>query len=673
MLGRLVRVLLLIAANGLAANAPRFALTFPGAIGATPTVDSGGNTYLTGSVVGNPFTATPGAFQPQNAGGTCYEGTGFGGLYMIPCSNAFVIKLNPLGAVVFATYLGGSDAAAGSAISVDSQGNVYVVGEVSKNDPNPPGGFPFTAGAAFTDSSGLNAYSFLAKLNATGTQLEYATLIPGADLGSIAVDGAGNLYFVGLGGDPGAAFNGQFPATPGAYQTAPASSTESAVVGKLNASGSALVYGTYLSGPGIHPGGGLAVDAAGNVLTTEIDFGTTYPNGGNAYLVQLNSAGSALNYTTLLGPAQAAAVKVVAGGGVYVQLFSSTENGNNSLVHVSADGSAVLSSISLPFGVYESGWDVDSAGNAYIVGHGSIQTSAGAFQPASGSGTGLTVAIVKLTADGQFAGATYLGASAAGSVAAIAAEGDGSVVVATSLVDFVGNPAPPEGDYIYTVANFFPAITLENSASYVASTVAPGELVSIRGYGMGPATGLASSPVTGLGGVQVYFDNLAAPITYAQAGQINVQAPWEIAGQTTTQVRILYNGVETGSTPVPVGAALPGVFYIENSDGSFNSPSNPARAGDYVSVYGTGAGAMSPPGVTGNSWPLGPLSSIAQPVSVTVGGEGAAVLYSGSAPTLDSGFFQINVRLPADLTATAQSLCVRIGGVMSAPAAISIH
>jgi uncharacterized protein (TIGR03437 family) len=438
-------------------------------------------------------------------------------------------------------------------------------------------------------------------------------------------------------------------------------------MGKLNASGSALVYGTYVSGPGIYPGGGLAVDAAGNVLTTEIDS-------GNAYLVQLNSAGSALNYTTLLGPAQGAALKVVAGGGLYVQFFAATANGNNSLGHVSADGSSMLSSIYLPFGVNESGWDVDSAGNAYIVGHGSIQPSAGAFQPAPGSGTGAAVAIVKLTADGQLAGATYLGASAAGSAAAIAAESDGSVVVASSMSsDPEGNPAPTEGTYTYTVANFFPAITLENSASYVANTVVPGELVSIRGYGMEPAAGLASAPVNGLGGVQVYFDNFAAPITYAQAEQINVQAPWEIAGQTATQVRILYNGVETGSTPAPVGQAQPGVFYIENSDGSFNSPSNPARAGGYVSVYGTGAGAMSPPGVTGISWPLAPLSLIAQPVAVTVAGEGAAVLYSGSAPTLDSGFFQINVRLPADLTATAQFLCVTVGGVMSAPAAISIQ
>jgi uncharacterized protein (TIGR03437 family) len=184
---------------------------------------------------------------------------------------------------------------------------------------------------------------------------------------------------------------------------------------------------------------------------------------------------------------------------------------------------------------------------------------------------------------------------------------------------------------------------------------------------------VASSPAAGLGGVQVYFDNFAAPIIYAQAEQINAQVPWEIAGQTTTQMRILYNGVEAGAASVPVGAALPGVFYIENSDGSLNSPSNPARAGDYVAIYGTGGGVMSPPGVTGSSWPLAPLSWLTQSVSATVGGETARVLYSGSAPALESGFFQINVQLPADLTAAAQFLYVTIGGVTSAPAAISIQ
>jgi uncharacterized protein (TIGR03437 family) len=176
-----------------------------------------------------------------------------------------------------------------------------------------------------------------------------------------------------------------------------------------------------------------------------------------------------------------------------------------------------------------------------------------------------------------------------------------------------------------------------------------------------------------LSGIAVYFNDLAAPITYAQANQINVQAPWEIAGQPTVQLRVVYDGVEVGSAVVPVAAAAPGVFFINNSDGSRNSSSNPARVGDYVALYGTGVGETSPAGVTGGSWPLTPLSILTQQVAVAIGGEAAGVLYAGSAPTRNSGYFQINVQVPSDLTSAVQVLCVTVGGVTSAPAPIAIR
>lgn len=133
------------------------------------------------------------------------------------------------------------------------------------------------------------------------------------------------------------------------------------------------------------------------------------------------------------------------------------------------------------------------------------------------------------------------------------------------------------------------------------------------------------------------------------------------------------NGAGAGDVNVSVSAALPGVFYIVNSHGSFNSSANPARPGDYVSVFGTGGGAMNPPAATGNPWPMSPLSSVMQSVGVTVGGETAHVMYSGSAPTLESGFFQINVLLPADLSQGAKCLITTIGGVAGVPAPISIQ
>lgn len=661
-------------------NLPRYSLTFS-ANNFGPTsiaIDASGNAYLAGSVVGSPFTATPGAYQSHNMSGTCYGGVGMGPPMAIACRTMFVIKLDPFGKVVFATYLGGSANVDATGVAVDGSGNVYLGADVDGSGN--AGEFPITAGAAFPLSSlrGNTAgdYAVLAKLNATGTQLDYATVIPGGFGLLIAVNSAGETLFTGSWGGP--AFV-PFPATSGAFQTGPRDSAGATIIGKLNAAGSALVFGTYLSGAsGTSFGGGIAVASDGSTLTggttTAPDFPATagqfIAGGDNVYLAKLSSDGSQLVYSTLLGPAQGYPMVVGPSGDIYIGCWSANfpvtgagfgvaPGRGNYLVHVSPDGSSVLSSIYLPFTL--NGLDVDAAGNAYVAGSGSVQTTAGAFQPSPLDSSTNQLVVAKISPDGSVSGATYVGAQAGS--AAIAAERDGSVVIAgaTLGIDFL-NIA---GDSFLTT-NFFPAITIENAASYLANTVAPGELASIRGYGLGPATGVSSSPATNLDGVQVYFDNLAAPILYAQSGQINVQAPWEIAGRAATQVQILYNGATVGSVAAPVTPAFPGVFYVDNSDGLMNSPSNPARAGDFISLYGTGGGILNPPGITGSSWPLSPLSALALPVAVTVGGEAAGILYAGSAPTLESGFFQINARLPGDLGAGAQSLTLSIGGISGA-------
>jgi uncharacterized protein (TIGR03437 family) len=674
---RISTALILVASTGLAENRPRFAFTqFPAAVSAVAQ-DAQGDTYFTGNVLGSPFAATQGAYQSKNGGATCIGGSG--GLappMPMPCDNAFVIKLDQFGTLIFATYLGGTGGVNATAISVDSQGNVYVSGSFQNV-------FPVTPGAAFTNPTKGGTDGFVAKLNASGTQLMYSTLIPAVQVASTAVDAAGNLYFTGVWVS---LISGHFPATPGAYQSTPANSVGAAVIGKLNASGSALIYGTYLSGTlGPSAGVAIAVDAAGNTIVSGTNeapdfpasagnFSNSLPGHQNTYLTKLSPDGTRLIYSTLLGPLQVSGMKVDVSGGIHLYGFAQSSfpvtasafgatpaSGDGGfLLDVSADGQSVVSSIYVPASVppTAANMDIDSTGNTYVVGYGSVQTTVGAFQP-SGSGGAF---VAKITPSGQILGATYLAEPASSPYfEAIAAERDGSVVVATTGTDSL------------IVANLFPALTLENAASSVANTAVPGELVSIRGYGLGPEVGLSSSPTTNLGGVQVYFDNFAAPIIYAQGEQINAQVPWEIAGQAVTQLRIVYNVADVGGVAVPVAQALPGVFYIENSDGSLNSPSNPAHAGDYIAIYGTGGGTMNPPGATGNPWPLSPLSTLTQSVSVIVGSEAGEVLYDGSAPTLESAFFQIDVRLPPDLTSAAQSLSVTIGGVTSVPLAMSIQ
>jgi uncharacterized protein (TIGR03437 family) len=679
-------------------NLPRSAFGFTYAGNMDPsfvTVDARGNTYLAGSVRGTPFTATPGAYQTQNNGGTCFYG--FGPFPAnIPCRNVFVIKLDSTEKVVFATYLGDTTDSTATSLAADSAGNVYVAGTSA---PSPILGtpFPITPGAAFTKGN-----DFVVKLNVLGTRLEYSTLIPGAILTAIAVDKAGSVYFTGgsLGG---------FPSTPGAFQLAPPNSVGATIVGKLNPAGSALLYGTYLSGAsGPSDGVSIAIDDAGNAFVagtnegpdfpaTAGKFSTSLPGHLNVYLAKLNPDGSGLIFSTLLGPALTESMKVAKSGDIYIGCitaapdFPYTPGGfgpppadrldADFLLHVSADGSTVLNSTYLPFALTQTpaGLDVDVVGNAYVAGNAdrSLAPNAGAFQAAfAGSGAYDTV-VSKIAPSGAVAGVTFFGPGGVNSETAIAAERDGSVIVTglTREPDFLGTSIPPLalGMNFFLTANFFPAITLENAASYVANVAVPGEIISIRGYGIGPATGLVSSPTSNLGGVQVYFDNFPAPIIYAQANQVNAQVPWEIAGQVTTQLKIVYNGANAGSVTLPVGQALPGVFSIANTDGSLNSSSNPAHPGAIVAVYGTGGGAMIPSGVTGGLWPLSPLSRLAQSVFVIVGEEPADVLYSGSAPTQDSGFFQINAAVPVDLTTGEHSLYVTVGGVGSAAASLWIQ
>ena len=496
MLERVLTPLLVFAASCFAVNPPRFAYGFPDIdVGATAVVvDSSGNTYVTGSVEGNPFTATPGAYQSHNAGTACIDGPiVIGGPSIGLCRNAFVVKLDPAGAVVFATYLGGSGDALSSAIAVDAQGNIYIAGTTSAAIEQDSSLFPVTPGAAFAKGE-----SFVAKLNASGTQLVYSTSIPGALLSSIAVDSAGDVYFNG-------GWNSSielYPATPGAYQTAPQSSVSAAIVGKLNPSGSELIYGTYLPGTGV----GIAVDAGGNALITATSNGAEGLVGNDVYLARLNSDGSELLISMVLGPVNVSTMKVGPGGDIYLGCYSAASNfpaagagfgvappsSGYFLVHVSPDGSSVMNSVYLPFILSSAGGalDVDSAGNAYVVGYGTVETTAGAFQSAPVSGTSGTL-VAKITPDGQVAGVTYFGnysgnysLNVAGS---IAAERDGSVVVAgnQNSVTYLGGAPPSPEENVFVVANFFPAITVENAASYVANAVVPENSCPFKATGSG--------------------------------------------------------------------------------------------------------------------------------------------------------------------------------------------
>jgi len=690
--------------GAIAANQPNFTYTVPsGTTVAAIVVDAAGNTYLTGTTSSTTFPATPGVLQTQFNGGRCSALFTPGGAAIYPCTDAFLVKLDPGGNIVFATYLGGDGSqTAGSTVCVDAAGNIYVGGTTVPNGERLPYTFPATPAAAFTNPA--TAGAFVAKLSSDGSQVVYATFLPifpeypNFHALAMAIDSGGNVYVASTTQNPA---TNPFPTTPGAFQVATQNKSVPGVVAKLNPSGSALVYATYLSGNLWDIPQGIAVDAAADAYITGYTGSQNFPvtagaaqtqfptlDGGSVgFATKLNPQGTGLVYSTFLGEINNGdgtwQIKVDSQGGAYVLSTGALAlSYGGYLSHLSPDGSSVISSNFLPTAT---GLDVDSTGDVFVAGvvaNASLESAPWTFQSTFGGGSSDAYA-VKFTPDGQLAWATYLGGSQADSATLIAVAPNGSVVISgtTASPDFPGiSGAVSSNAPAGFVTGLFGSLTVMNAASYIAGAIAPGEIVELRGYSIGPATGVAASAGTSsgqlpqqLGGVEVSFGNLSATLFYAQSQQVNVQVPWQIPTLGSVGVTINVAGGGGSAATVAVAPAAPGVFSVNNSDGTPNSPSNPTRAGDLISIYGTGGGVTSPIGVDGGFWPVTTPFPALTFLSVTIGGTNAEVLYSGSAPTLESGYFQVNARLPASLPRSTNSyVYVTIEGVSSPPTAVQV-
>jgi uncharacterized protein (TIGR03437 family) len=222
--------------------------------------------------------------------------------------------------------------------------------------------------------------------------------------------------------------------------------------------------------------------------------------------------------------------------------------------------------------------------------------------------------------------------------------------------------------------------SVTNSASGQTGAVAPGELIAIYGTGLGPANGVPFTvdPTTGgvdttLGGTHVLFGSVAAPITYASAGQINAIVPYEMAGQSQVSIEVQYQSGSASQT-APIASAAPGAYTLNssgsgqaaalNQDHTINAPANPAAKGAYVTIYFTGGGQTNPAGVTG-SVTGAVLKWLTQSISVTVGNQPATVTFDGSAPTFVDGVDQLNIQLSPSTPSGAQPVVITVGGVSS--------
>jgi hypothetical protein len=261
-------------------------------------IDAAGNVYLVASAMSVDFPATIDAFQPRHSGGGDKLGRRF---------EACVTKLNTAGsALLYSTYLGGSHGADfATGLAVDAEGRASVSGSTFSDD------FPTTPGVIDRTFDGSGTNGFVTRLNEAGSALVYSTYLGDASgaVNDIAVDATGSAYVTGTTGP-------DFPTTPNAFDGSYNGGTD-AFVSKLDASGSALIYSTYLGGSnGADVGDAIAIDGAGNAyvtgLTTSADFPTTANafdrEGGtrtleqyDAFVTKLDPTGSALVHSTYLG------------------------------------------------------------------------------------------------------------------------------------------------------------------------------------------------------------------------------------------------------------------------------------------------------------------------------------------------------------------------------------
>lgn len=356
-------------------------------------VDPAGNAYITGETSSADFP-TPNGFQHEFGGGR---------------TDAFVTKLDPTGSSLpYSTFLGGNQdllltGDVGHAIAIDSAGDVYVAGSTT-SDNFPKEGVPTSL------SGGQDA--FVAKLNTTtpGLRPIYSRYLGGRATEEgfgIAVDSTHNAYVTGL------TTSDNFPKAGGLGRGF--SGSQDVFITKLEATGSSLIYSTFLGGAGVDVGRGIVVDAAGNAYivgqaedTTVIQFPTTagafnqVHNGGfDVFVAKLNPTGSSLIYSTFLG-------------------------GNNT---------------DIGFGIA-----IDSAGNAYVTG----ETASTNFRAQSAFGTrfnggAFDAFVTKLDATGSdLIYSTFLGGSGppplagldAGNAIAVDSVGDAYVTGETSSSDF---------------------------------------------------------------------------------------------------------------------------------------------------------------------------------------------------------------------------------------------
>jgi uncharacterized protein (TIGR03437 family) len=584
-------------------------------------IDSTGNVYVAGSTISTDFPTTAGAYQTSFHGLGGQEGRpSCGGAPQFNTGDAFVSKLNPTGSqLIFSTYLGGKLDDFALAIALDSQQNVYVAGSTLSYD------FPVASAlqGSFHGSDPQNVFwnfgdAFVAKLSSSGASLIYSTYLGGS--GDDVIDGLaaasdGTLWVTG------GTTSQDFPVTKDAVQGAYAGyiirpfnieqSVGDAFIAHINATGTALLYSTYLGGSQNDMGESIAVDDSGLVYVVGFTDSQNFPYTTNALQKTLAGAG---------------------GGGPYFY---------------TGDGFITVLDPTVPRLVYSSyfGGSLDDQLFAVVLdGQGGVWATGGT----ASTDLPVTPNAAQATLGGSVSGHEWVGDSL--------------------LVHFTGvGAAAPTVNSVVNGASFVSG----GVAAGEIATIFGVNLTSSSGINFTSGLPLPSA----FSNVSVSVNGAPAPLFAVDnvngQQQINFQVPWEVAGKPTAMIAVTNNTVTGPVVSVPVLDAQPAIFdysvgseifgAILHANFQLADTGHPAKAGEVVLIYCTGLGAVASPPADGSAGD-GQVTTVKP--SVTMGGTAAPVSFSGLAPGF-VGLYQVNAQVPAGLSAGNQAVLIKMGGASS--------
>jgi len=563
-------------------------------------------------------------------------------------------------------------------IATDSSGSLYILSNST------------------TYALGESAFSAVTKLSADGKTILWQNQL-GFPASAMAVDPSGGVYAIPV----------KQPGDTSVY------------VVKLAAGGTGLAWKTAA---GFMPTAApvLAADSQGRAYVAAQYITNNFIT-QTAYVVRLNAAGSAIDYTAqMMGIPNCIAVDP--SGAAFVVGTETPTDGTNTgfLGRVAPDGSPGFYSI-LPLDLTQT-VAVDANGNVVVFGSGVVQrvNSAGVvtlsttvggsnFALDAAGNAYVTVTTSKLYAvrnslatcgfnpsaappgwaemltvvapDGSILQSTYIpGGDNLGSPLIATGPNSTVYIAATAGPAFAPTQAGPfpagtSGSVFLTSLSpnaglsagipTYPLVCVGNSASLAVGAVAPGEIVTLFGNGLGPQQGIQTQATfqtpypTYAANVQVTFDGTPAPLLWVQDAQINAVAPWSLTPGRNTQVCVSYNGVPTNCLTWPVVQTAPAVFTVDgtyaaalNQDGTINSANHPAPVGSIVAVWATGLGPVTPAQADGT------LAGLPLPNNVLAVGVMASyslfvvaenvpfpVSYAGPAPDMVAGASQINFQV----------------------------